>query len=314
VDVAAELVAVVGIGRIGLPVVARLAQAGYRVRAHDVRPEVEPEVRAVGAEWAASASDAVSDADVLVTILPGSPELRTAMLGPSGLLERLRSTDWLDLTSAAPDLAAELAADADRLGVAYLDCAVGGGVSAAQRGELTFYIGGDRDVFERRGPLLSVLAAEHGMHFLGGHGNGYLTKLLVNLLWFGQAVATAEVLLLGQAAGLDPDRLAAVLGAGPAASEFIRSYLPAVLEGDYLPSFGLDRCVEELDSLVRFADASGTPFELSSAVAATHRAALDRFGPAAGELLAVAHLEMRAGRTLSQRPPTRCQPSVVQSH
>jgi 3-hydroxyisobutyrate dehydrogenase-like beta-hydroxyacid dehydrogenase len=313
VDVAAELVAVIGVGRIGLPVVARLAQAGYRVRACDVRPEVEPEVRAAGADWFRSASDAIAGAGVLVTVLPGSPELRDAMLGADGLLEQLRGIDWLDMTSAAPDLAAELTADADRVGVAYLDCAVGGGVSAAQRGELTFYVGGPRDLFDRRRPLLSVLAAEHGVHFLGEHGNGYLVKLLVNLLWFGQAVATAEVLLLGQVAGLEPDRLAAVLAAGPAASEFIRAYLPAVLEGDYLPSFGLDRCVEELDSLVRFADVSGTPFELSSAVAAIHRAALDRFGPVAGELLGVAHLESLAGRALSRRPPTQCQGSVVQS-
>jgi 3-hydroxyisobutyrate dehydrogenase len=304
VDAAAELVAVVGVGRIGLPIVARLARAGYPVRACDVRPEVEAEVRAAGAEWCDSAADAVAGADVLLTVLPGSPELRAAMLAPDGLLVQLGGTDWLDLTSAAPDLAAELATAADRLGVAYVECPVGGGVAAAQRGELTFYVGGARDAFDRRRALLSELAAEDAVHFLGGHGSGYVTKLLVNLLWFGQAVATSEALLLGRAAGLDPGRLAAVFETGPAGTEFIRSYLPAVLAGDYLPSFGLDRCVEELDSLVRFAQASSSPFELSSAVAAVHRAALHRFGPVAGELLGVAHLELLAGGTLASHAPT----------
>ena len=68
---------------------------------------------------------------MLLTILPGSPELRSAMLGSEGLLEPLDGTDWLDLTSAAPDLGAELAAAAARRGIGYLDCAIGGGVDAA---------------------------------------------------------------------------------------------------------------------------------------------------------------------------------------
>ncbi len=270
------------------------------MRAHDVRPGVEPDVRAAGAEWAADVAAATTGADVLLTILPGSPELRTAMLGSEGLLERLDGTDWLDLTSAAPDLGAELAAAAARCGIGYLDCAIGGGVDAARRGELTCYLGGPVEVFERRRALLSVIGAADRLHHLGGPGAGYLAKLLVNQLWFGQVVATAEALLLGQAGGLDTEQLAAVLRTGPAASEFLSSALPALFEGDYLPVFGLDRCVEELDSLERFAAATGSPFELSATVAAVHRAALERFGAVDGELLAAAHLEQVAGRKIAR--------------
>lgn len=296
--------AVIGAGRIGLPITANLARAGYRVRAHDVRADLEAPVRAAGAQWARTAEHAIAEADVVLTVLPGSPELRGAMLGQNGLLAHLATTaDWLDLTSAAPDLASELAEAARRRGVSYLDCAVGGGVEAAGRGELTFYVGGEREVFERNRPLLSTIGSADRVHHLGGHGSGYLVKLLVNLLWFGQALASAEALLLGRAAGLDAHRLADVFENSPASSEFIRSYLPALLEGNYLTSFGLDRCVEELDSLVRYAAALDTPFELSSGVAAIHRAALDRFGPVDGELLGVAHLEQIAKRKIARRGP-----------
>ena len=300
VDVA--VVAVIGVGRIGLPVVTNLAGAGYRVRGYDVRAEIAEQVSSAGAAWAGSAGDAIAGADVVLTVLPGSPELREAMLGADGLLSTFGAdTDWLDLTSAAPDLGAELAAEAGRLRIPYLDCAVGGGVDAASRRELAFYVGGAREVFERRRALLSTIGNPERLRFLGGHGSGYATKLLVNLLWFGQALATAEALLLGQAAGLDAALLARVLEDSPASSEFIRSDLPALLAGDYMPSFGIDRCVEELDSLVRFAAAAGAPFEVSSTVASVHRAALDRFGPVDGELLGVAHLEELAGRKIAAR-------------
>lgn len=291
------IVAVVGVGRIGLPVVANLVRAGHQVRAFDVRPEVADAVAAVGGAWSASASAAVLDAEMLVTVLPGSPELRTLMLGDGsgpGLLDSLPADcTWLDLTSAAPDLGTELSSAARSRGIGYLDAAIGGGVDAARRGELTLYVGGDRALLESARPVLTAIAAR--IEHMGGAGSGYLTKLLVNLLWFGQAVATGEALLLARSAGLDPVAVAGVLGRSPASSEFIRTYLPSLLDGDYLTTFGLDRCVEELDSLERLAAEQGMPFELSALVARVHRDALAHFGPVDGELMAVAFLEEQAG-------------------
>jgi 3-hydroxyisobutyrate dehydrogenase len=80
---------------------------------------------------------------------------------------------------------------------------------------------------------------------------------------------------------------------------FIDEYLDRLLTGDYLENFGIDRCVEELETLVRLADTRGVPFELSSLVARQHRDALERFGAVDGELLAAKLLEERAGMGLS---------------
>jgi 3-hydroxyisobutyrate dehydrogenase len=85
---------------------------------------------------------------------------------------------------------------------------------------------------------------------VGDNCAGYTTKLLTNLLWFGQAVAAGEVLLLARRSGIDLELLRRALGDSAAASEFVRHDLSALLEGDYLEAFGLNRCGEELDAVV----------------------------------------------------------------
>jgi 3-hydroxyisobutyrate dehydrogenase len=138
---------------------------------------------------------------------------------------------------------------------------------------------------------------------VGGHGAGYTAKLLVNLLWFGQAVATAEALLLGQRAGIDPAVLEHAIAGSSAASAFIRRDVGRVFQDDYLTSFGLDRICEELEAVTALAGDYQVPWELSDLVRRTYRRALARYGPVDGELLAVALLEEEAGRKL--RPGNR---------
>lgn len=298
-------VAVVGLGRIGLPVAGRLVAAGHRVRAHDVRVEVRADAETAGAVWADDAGAAVAHAELLITVLPGSPELRELMLGDDGLMARLGpETSWIDLTSAAPDLGAELAAAAARRDIPYLDAALGGGPGPAAAGELTLYVGGDAAVVERLHDYLAVLAAPERIHHLGAAGAGYLTKLIVNALWFTQAVASAELMLAGQDGGIAPERLREVLQATPASNDFAGTYLPRLLDGDYLESFGVDRIVEELESLERHLRLRGLPTDVLTRVTEVHRAALRRFGPVDGELAGVAEVEQRAGTTLRQ-PPRR---------
>jgi 3-hydroxyisobutyrate dehydrogenase len=280
-------VAVIGVGRVGLAVVQRLCASGHAVRACDVRPEVAARLPA-GAEFDGDALRAVDGVEVVLTVLPGSPELRKVML-TDGLLPRLRpGTAWIDLTSTAPDLVGELVTAAQDAGVPYLDAGLGGGPAAVSEGSATLYVGGDAAVLHRARPLLELFAAR--IEHMGQNGAGVLTKLLINALWFGQALATGEALLLARRAGLDTGRVAAALAGSAADSEFVAHYLPRLLAGDHAPSFGLDRVVEELDSLERLAGALGRTAELTALIARIHREALARFGPIDGELLGAVHV------------------------
>jgi 3-hydroxyisobutyrate dehydrogenase len=168
----------------------------------------------------------------------------------------------------------------------------------SREGSLQLFIGGEASVVERHRAVLEVLGDPGRIVHVGGHGTGYTLKLLVNLLWFGQAVAAAEALLLGQRAGIDPAVLQHVLVDSAAASTLIRNDIGLVFRGDYLASFGLDRICEELEAVTALAGEYQVPWELCDVVRRTYRRALDRFGPADGELLAVALLEDEAGDKL----------------
>jgi 3-hydroxyisobutyrate dehydrogenase len=296
-------VGLVGVGRMGRPVCANLVRAGYVVTAGDARAELAGMVAVWGARGGGAPAEVAAEAEVLITMLPGTQELREVMLVPGGALAALPAVaTWIDMTSTSPAVGKLLAEAAEARGIGVLEAPVGGGIPAAEAGTLQMFVGGDAALVERHQGLLEVLASPHKIAHMGGHGAGFLTKHLVNLLWFGQAIATTEALLLARSAGIDLDTLHATLADSAAASEFIRHYLGSLLSGDYLASFGLDRCCEELSSLTALARDKSVPFGLSAQVERIYRQALARFGPANGELLPAAMLEEQAGIQLRHRP------------
>ncbi len=293
----------IGLGRMGLPMCANLVRAGYDVTAGDLRPGRQAAAAACGARRGGTAAEVAVTAEVLITMLPGTRELHDMMLMPGGVLAALsRGATWIDMTSTAPATGRVLAHAALASGVGMLDAPAGGGVRAAASGTLQLFVGGDAELLDHHRGLLQALADPHRIDHMGGHGAGYTTKLLVNLLWFGQAVATAEALLLAHREGIDLEVLHQTLADSAAASSFIHHDLGALLGGDYLASFGLDRCAEELAAITDLARENGVPFELSEHVERTYSRALARYGPADGELLAVAMMEDQAGAQLRRRP------------
>ena len=299
-------IGLVGLGRMGVPVCANLVQAGYTVRAGDRRPEAAEQAAKCGARWVPELAKLAAGADVLVTVLPGAGEVRELMLGAGGAAAALRGgTTWIDMTSNSPTAMTEVRNAVLGRGVQVLDAPAGGGVAAARHGALQLLVGGQAQVVAQHRELLEVLARPGQLRHVGGYGAGYTVKLLINLLWFGQAVGTAEALLLGLASGLDLGIVRDVLADSAAGSRFIDHDLPALLVGDVMPTFGLNRCCEELQVVTELARDHHLPFQASQAVADAYQRALRRYGPADGELLAVTLLEEQAGLQLRYSPATR---------
>jgi 3-hydroxyisobutyrate dehydrogenase len=290
----AERIGILGIGRMGLPIARNLASAGYAVTVYDT--DVARSA-AAGTAVAESATALVASSDILITVLPGVAEIQEAMIGATSLVEALPvGALWLDLTSNDPRVARAIADRAALREIHAIGAPIAGGVAAAEGGSLRFYVGGAASAVERARPILELIGSVD--HVGGDIEAGYVAKLLANLLWFGQVVAVTEALLLGRALGLSPATLRNQLAGSAGGSVFIDEYLDRLLAGDYLESFGIDRCVEELETLVSLAQSADVPFELSSTVARLHREALERFGAIDGELLAARLLEERAGTTL----------------
>ena len=291
-------VVVIGIGRVGAALVPRLVAAGHSVLAFDIDPDRRAAAERAGARWVEDLPGGLREVDVVITVVSGTPELADLALSSDGVLPHLRrGAMWIDLTSASYEVSVRCADRAAEHGVAHVGAPIGGGPEAVAAGTATVFAGGRPDDVEAAVPLLTTFAQT--VHRAGGPGHGNLAKLLVNLLWFGQVGLVTEALLLAQRMTLPPTLLREMLLGSAADSRFVQDHLPLLIAGDHLPSFGLDRCVEELAAVEDSATRAGTPHELISAVTALHRAALARFGPVDGEMLAAAWLEETAGSQLS---------------
>jgi 3-hydroxyisobutyrate dehydrogenase len=287
--------AFVGLGRMGLPMCARLVSAGFEVTATDVRQDRRAGAEAAGAFWADSIPTACAHADIAVTMLSGVPEVQDAAAEIVGSLSP--GACWLDMSTASPAAARRIAELTGQRGVGALEAPVGGGPEQARDGRLLAFVGGPGEELTRCRPVLEILCG--GVLHVGPTGAGYTVKLLVNLLWFGQAVATAEALSLAAAADLDLDVVHDALQRSAAGGRFITEQVGPLLDGDNLAAFPLARCCEELDSVLALGDESRVALELATVVAGLHRQALEHYGDRDGELLGARHVADRAGIELT---------------
>lgn len=284
----------VGLGAMGMPMCHRLVRAGFRVVASDIRAELAGFVPGLGAEWASSAAAAAEKADVLITMLPGAREVSDVV---AEVTDRLAAeSTWIDMSTAAPAVAAAITAALKSRGVRQLDAPVGGGPEAAEDGKLLSFVGGSPEEVEAQRPVLDVLA-DRVIH-VGPAGAGYTVKLLIQLLWFGQAVASAEVLTLADRAGIDLEVLRAAIGRSAAATRFMEEDAVALTAGDDVTSFSFSRINDQLATVLRLGEELAVPLDLATLVHAIHRQALAYYGDADSELLAARFISERAGVNL----------------
>lgn len=293
------VVGVVGLGRMGLPIGARLCAAGFSVIGTDRRQELAPAVETAGVRWVDDIAGLARATDVVITVLPGPAAVRevlepvVAHLRPGGA--------WIDMSSGVPVLSEEIRAQAEGR-IRTLECPVGGNPDAARAGELLGYLGAEEIDATAQRPLLEQVCREF-VH-VGPPGTGYAVKLLVNLLWFEQALAVSEVLSLAARIGLDPDQVRDTLTRGPAASRFLEQDAGRLLQGDDMTTFGLDRCLEELEGTLELAHGRGMKLTLAELVTDVYAQALSHYGAADGELLAARRVAERLGVSFGD-PPRR---------
>ena len=283
-------IGVLGLGRMGAPVARRLGER-FPTTGFDLDPARVVE----GLPLAADAAELAAGSDVLVTVLPGPGEVRTALVDDGALAALRPGALWLDLSSNDPRVADELATRAATRGVTSAAAPMSGGPAEAAGGRLGFFLGRPDADAARVRAVLDPLGTPIDPVAGTTPGAAHLAKLLANGLWFGQALAVTEALLLGRAGGLDPEALRAILARSAGGSVFLDRYADALLAGDPMADFGLDRVVEELDTLEALATDAGVAHDILARVAALHRDALAAYGPVDGELLGSRLLLDRSG-------------------
>jgi 3-hydroxyisobutyrate dehydrogenase len=193
----------VGMGNMGLPMVTNLLKAGFTVEVYDLRAEAVEAARARGATPTASTADAASRAEVLITMLPNSPDVERAYLGPGGVLEGARAgLLCVDMSTIDPATTHRVGERLASAGVRMLDAPVSGAVPRAVDGTLTIMVGGDASVVEAVRPILSVMGSN--VIHVGPLGSGEIAKICNNLVAGVSMIAVAEAFTLGMRAGVDP--------------------------------------------------------------------------------------------------------------
>jgi 2-hydroxy-3-oxopropionate reductase len=232
-------VAFIGLGIMGTPMARNLLRAGYDVTAFNpTASKVEAFVED-GGRGAASVAEAVREADVVITMVPASPQVEQVVLHEGGVLENLRPGGLLiDMSSITPQTSVEVARAAAAKGVDVLDAPVSGGEAGAVEGVLSIMVGGDQETFDAARPVLEVLGKT--IVLCGPHGSGQTVKAANQLIVAVNIEAVAEAVVFLEKSGVDLPAALEVLAGGLAGSTVLNRKKESILAGDFRPGFKID--------------------------------------------------------------------------
>ena len=261
-----------------------LLKAGYPLVVHSrSRGPVDDVVKA-GAKPAASPKEVATQSDVIITMLPNSPDVELVALGANGLVEGVRAGQILaDMSTISPIVSQKVGKALAAKGVDMLDAPVSGGEKGAIDAALSIMVGGDKTVFDKVVPIFQCLGRT--ITLLGPLGFGGFTKLANQIIVAVNLTALAEALTLGKKAGLDRDLLLTALAGGLAGSKCLEQKRANYVAGTYNPGFKIDLHFKDLGLIMESARALGVPLpatavvqELFSALRVKGRGGLDHSG------------------------------------
>jgi 2-hydroxy-3-oxopropionate reductase len=277
----AHVIGFIGLGIMGRPMARNLLKAGYSLVVHSrSRPPVD-ELVAAGAKAATSARDVAGQSDVLITMLPNSPDVELVALGPNGVIEGARpGLVFVDMSTISPIVSQKVGQALEAKGVRMLDAPVSGGERGAIDGALSIMVGGDQAVFDEVLPILQAMGKT--ITRLGPLGFGGFTKLANQIIVAVNLTALGEALTLAKKAGLDRELTLKALAGGLAGSRCMDQKAANYVNNTYQPGFKIDLHFKDLGLIMESARALGVPLpatavvqELFSALRVKGRGGLD---------------------------------------
>jgi len=260
-----RIIGFIGLGLMGKPMAMNLIKAGYTLVVHNrSHPAVDELVRA-GATAARSPADVARRVDLLITMLPDSPDVRQVMLGLGGVIEGARAgLVVVDMSSIAPIVSREIAARLAESVVEFLDAPVSGGQSGAVTGTLAVMVGGKQVTFDRCLPILKSMAAS--VVRVGDVGAGNIAKLANQVIVAVNTAALSEALVLATKAGADPGLVYQAIRGGLAGSALLDAKAPTIMARNFQPGFRLRLHVKDLINALATADECGAPLPITRSV------------------------------------------------
>ena len=235
----------IGLGIMGKPMARNLLKAGYSMVVYDINNEVVKELVRDGAAEAGSSSEVASRSDVIITMLPDSPEVKEVVLGKDGIIHGVKSgTVVIDMSSIAPSTSRALSEELLKKEVVMLDAPVSGGEPKAIEGTLAIMVGGPEDTFNRVKDILGKMGAS--VKLVGEIGSGNITKLANQIIVALNIAAIGEAMVLAAKAGADPEKVYQAIRGGLAGSTALDAKMPMILDGNFKPGFRIELHIKDL--------------------------------------------------------------------
>ena len=258
-------IGLIGLGIMGKPMAKNILKGGYTdLLVSDLNKAAVDEVVACGAKHASN-KEIGETCDVVLTMLPNSPHVKSVMLGENGVASYMRpNTVFIDMSSINPVASKEIAAVLAEKNIEMLDAPVSGGEPKAIDGTLSFMVGGKQEVFDTFKPLLETMGAS--VVRCGDVGAGNTTKLANQIVVACNIQAVAEAFTLAQKAGVDPELVFQAIRGGLAGSTVMDAKGPMMIAGNDKPGFKIDLHIKDLNNALDCAHTVGAPVPMTAAV------------------------------------------------
>lgn len=255
----------IGLGIMGKPMSKNLLKANYSLIVSDLNQTSVNELVALGAMGATSIKALAAQCDVIITMLPNSPQVKQVVLGEEGVIAGAKpGSVVIDMSSIAPLASQEIAAELAKKNISMLDAPVSGGEPKAIDGSLSVMVGGDIALFEKYYDLLSAMASS--VVHTGDIGAGNITKLSNQIIVALNIAAMSEAFILATKAGVDPQVVYNAIRGGLAGSTVLDAKAPMVLARNFKPGFRLNLHIKDLQNALDTSHSIGAHLPLTSMV------------------------------------------------
>ena len=255
----------IGLGIMGKPMAKNLLKAGHEIVCFDLNKSSVDELVGAGATSATSAADVASQVPLVITMLPNSPHVKSAVMGENGVLDGAKAgLKLVDMSSIAPLASQEIEKACAAKGVLMLDAPVSGGEPKAVDGSLAIMVGGDKALFEDLKDILLIMGAS-AVH-CGPIGAGNTTKLANQIIIALNIAAVSEAFTMVKKAGVDPNLVFDAIKGGLAGSTVMNAKAPMMMESNFKPGFKIDLHIKDLANAMDTGHGVGSPLPLTASV------------------------------------------------
>lgn len=253
----------IGLGIMGRPMAKNLVKAGHELVVFDFNKEAVADLVSCGASEAATAKEVASQVEAVITMVPNSPHVRSAVLGKDGVAEGAKpGLVLIDMSSIDPAESKAIAEEAAKAGIEMLDAPVSGGEPKAIDGTLSVMVGGKKELFDKYYDLLMVMAGS--VVYVGEIGSGNVAKLANQMVVAINIAAVSEALTFAKKFGTDPELVYQAIRGGLAGSTVMDAKAPMMLDGNYKPGFRIELHIKDLNNALNAAHAVSSPAPLTA--------------------------------------------------